>query len=127
MARSDWPLSSRIVVPGVEALWAWTRVLALYKGLREEEDPTAVALYAPLIEKHVRDARGEEPSWAVAQTDDWIEEAERQAIREAERIAAELAGKRAEIAAGFADLDPEQQLWGMKATQSRGSGGRRAE
>jgi hypothetical protein len=118
MARSDWPLSARIVVPGVEMLWAWSRVEALCRGLRDEEDKTAMAVYAPLIEKYAREARGEQVDLAATQQRDWLHETEQEAVRETKQLKARLAEELDRIAVGFADLDAEQQLWGVKVTPS---------
>ena len=35
MARSDWPLAQRLIVPGAEELWAAFRVVALIRAHRE--------------------------------------------------------------------------------------------
>ena len=120
MARSDWPLAARVVVPEVEALWTWTRVMALARGLRDGDDEAAAALYAPLIEKYARDVSGGESGWSAAEPEESLREAEREAAQEVDRLDEELSESRSELAARFAGLDIEQQLWGVSSVPSGG-------
>lgn len=118
MARSDWPIEERVFVPGVDQLWSWTRVLVLAKASRDEDDETASALYAPLMQKYATEARGDaEPE--AERVGISLAEAKEEATEEVERLRRQLAAPRAELAARFADFDAEQQLWGVTSTVSR--------
>ncbi|MDP9280016.1 MAG: hypothetical protein M3P00_11415 [Gemmatimonadota bacterium] len=51
MARSDWPLRERLLVPGAEELWEAHRLRALIDGHGEAADDGDV-LFLPLIERY---------------------------------------------------------------------------
>jgi hypothetical protein len=126
MARSDWPLTDRIFIPGVEALWGWMRVVALGAALRQEQDETVKALYPPLVEKYAAEALGEQPGSTEEMPIDW-EAAERQARTAVDQLEAQFAAPRAAIASRFDKLEPGQQLWGVSSIGSPGDRGRHAQ
>jgi hypothetical protein len=124
MARSDWPMEERVFVPGVDQLWSWTRVLALVSAFREEDDEAAGVLYLPFVHKYAGEARGDETESELEREGNWLLQAEEEATHEVERLRGELAKPRAKLAEDFADLDAEQQLWGVTTVSRRMASGR---
>jgi hypothetical protein len=111
MARSDWPLRSRIALPQAQALWRWTRVLVLAQLSREQDDDTVATLLAPAVRKYALEATHDEAEPAV-ELPDSVPELEQLASHEAERLGRDLEGAVERVAASFADLEEEKQLWG---------------
>jgi hypothetical protein len=123
MGRSDWPLSERVHVPGVESLWEWTRVLALANAWRSETnawrsetEDVADSLYLPLLQRYAHELR--EPAESDQPDENELEpELGQQLADEAgehiKRLEAKLAPTRAEAAASLESLALEEQLWGI--------------
>jgi len=114
MARSDWPLERRVVLPDDEPLLELKKLRALFVARRERDPDGLSDPYEPLIEKYgstlferegppVDDADGRER---------WLEEVRELAEAElARREAGALAPRRA-AAERLAQLPEERQLWG---------------
>jgi hypothetical protein len=116
MGRSDWPLSERVHVPGVESLWEWTRVVALANAWRSETEDVADSLYLPLLQRYARDARGDtdessEPNEVELEPGSGQQLAEEAADR-VKRLVGELQPVREEAAASLKSLPLDEQLWG---------------
>jgi hypothetical protein len=124
MARSDWDLTERIFIPGVESLWAWMRIIAFSAALRQERDETAKALDPPLSETYATDARGAQDGYDGLVD---CEEAEQQARAAVDRLTEQLTAPRAAIARRFAELDPGQKLWGVSSVGSPAERGSHAQ
>src|SRR5207237_510324 len=59
MARSDWPLPKRLIVPGAEELWSTSRVVALIGAHREALEEQG-ALFTERITRYAREALGDD-------------------------------------------------------------------
>jgi hypothetical protein len=126
MARSDWPLQERIVVPGVEALWQWKRVTALLRALRDEEDEHAEPLYRSLIARYAQEARIMNASDVETLLDpDQLEVAEdvdlerlnAEASEQTDTLSELLLAPRLQAAERLAAVLPrEELLWGVTGT-----------
>jgi hypothetical protein len=111
MARSDWDIEERAVVPGVESLWQWVRVRALVNAKRSDGDELGEPLYRRLLERYVAEARASENE-TIEEGIGSLEAVEAEAAREIERLEKMVSRKRADVAKRLRQLDPEQALWG---------------
>lgn len=125
MARSDWDLYERVLVPGAEDLWQWKRVLALCSALRAEEDEHAERLYAGLIERYAHEARGAEGDVSSARDSGQpaVESLEGEAAEHVARLEAKIVPSQRKVAARLIVLPREQMLWGTTERAARDPAG----
>src|SRR6266511_2044122 len=112
MARSDWPLAARIVVPEAEHLWRVTRIAALVDAYRDAE-PESGPLFTPLIDRYAREALGEEVFDSLAGHADRVEELDEHARQLIDVLHNQVASRQDEAAKRVEARDAEQQLWGV--------------
>lgn len=122
MSRSDWGLHERVLVPGVEELWHWKRVNALFDALYQEDDEHAEQLYVGLIVRYAQEARedddgnpGDGAEIGEVRTVD-LEALQGEAAGHVTRLEAVLLPRKTEAAARLTVLPREQMLWGATAT-----------
>jgi hypothetical protein len=112
MARSDWSLARRLIVPGAEELWSVSRLVALIRAHRDAPEEQG-ALFTERITRYAREALGDDRVAELSSRADRYEEFEDEAttkiklLREQVEAAQALAGERLE-----AEGLEEEQLWG---------------
>jgi hypothetical protein len=111
MARSDWPLRSRIVIPGVEELWQIHRVRVLLAAY-ETTEPEAAARFLPLIEQYAGEAFDHEGGPPPENPEKWINDLGAIARTRIARLEKTLAKTSHRAAASLESLDEAKRLWG---------------
>lgn len=113
MARSDWPLEKRVVLPGDERLLDLAKLRALLAARRERDPGDPSDPYEPLIKKYAVPLFEQDPKSVddVDDRDGWLEEVRRLVDAALEQPAATVARRRV-AAKRLAELPEERQLWG---------------
>jgi hypothetical protein len=114
MARSDWPLERRLVLPDDDRLIELAKLRALLAARAEAETGDLPDLFQVLIEKYARALFGGE---LVPESDPMTREASFEPIRrlvetEFARLQMTSAAKRNKAAAGLTKLPEKEQYWG---------------
>jgi len=115
MARSDWNLPRRLVVPGAERLFELIKLEALFRG-RDRLAPTDLTdAFVPLIRGHVPQALplGPPPLPGDEREVDWLREARGLLAQELLHIRGPVEADQHTAAKEFAGIAEEQQLWGV--------------
>jgi hypothetical protein len=118
MARSDWPLDRRLVLPDDERLIDLAKLQALFAARGEVEAGDLPDPFEVLIEKYAtvlfpldERPRGEDPRSREARLEGLREGVE----SEVRRLRTGTAADRARAATRVRSLSEEQQLWGLSA------------
>jgi hypothetical protein len=114
MARSDWPLEGRIVVPGVEELWRLGRVRALLKAYREA-DNDAESLFLPAINRYAAEAFGDAAIEAAVPDKRSLQALSDRVDESIAELETKLAPARRSVTERFSHAEEQQQLWGVPA------------
>lgn len=114
MARSDWPLAGRLVVPGAERLFGLKRLVSLFRA-RDETPGEPTDPYLPLIRRHAPEIL-EEINQPPLRTDGneaaWLETVRRTVQSELSELEAQVEQTQEEAASRIAGWTQEEQLWG---------------
>ena len=113
MARSDWPLASRIVVEGADRLFSLKGLSSVFRARGESPDSEISSPYLPLIERYATELEvGRRPAQPPPEGGDWLSsvrtnlEAEIQALEPL--VVSAQGGRERQLA----PLPEEHQLWG---------------
>ena len=114
MARSDWPLERRLVLPGDERLIELANLRALLAARAEAETGDLPDLFQVLIEKYARALFGGElvPEGDLMMREASFEPIRRRVESDFARLQEASAGKRSKSAAQLMTLPEEKQYWG---------------
>src|SRR5439155_27324816 len=97
MARSDWPLAHRLIVPGAEELWSTSRVVALIRAHREALEEQG-ALFTERITRYAREALGDDRVAELSTRAGRYEEFEREAQTKIEVLGEQVESAQAQAA-----------------------------
>ena len=116
MARSDWPIAKRLVMPEDERLLDLRGVQALFRARRERDIATIDVPdpFEPLLYKHVEALCGAAPSdtSGTGGRERWLESRERDCEAQLRTLEAALAVTRDEVAQRLTSLPFEAVTWG---------------
>jgi hypothetical protein len=118
MGRSDWPLARRIVVDGAEELWRLRGVAALAEAYRSAEG-AARSLFVPMIERHAREAFGDEVV-APELAEDSIDGLASAVQSRESAVAGRVTESQERVAARLKDLDEGRLFWGLRPPGATG-------
>lgn len=111
MARSDWPLTARVTVEGVEELWETHRVRALIDA-HGNADAEAAPRFLSLIEQYARDVFGDDVGVPPNRARPWIAGLEADVDSQIKRLERSLRPKIERTAKAVEKRDEAKRLWG---------------
>lgn len=113
MARSDWPLSKRVIVPGADELFDLKKVATLLaaEGQRDRSEPDDPFL--PLIEKYAASILGvDTPQEIESDRDGWTTRLNEVVSARIGELGASVERAQSTAAQELGELSEEDQLWG---------------
>jgi hypothetical protein len=112
MARSDWPLAQRLVVPDAEDLWTMSRVAALIRAYRDADEEQG-ALFTERTIRYAREALGDEIVNELLSRADRYDELDRIVEERIKPLGDRVMASQERAAEKLSGLDLEQRLWGV--------------
>ena len=112
MARSDWPLASRIAVEGADRLFTLTGLSSVFRA-RGEAPPDIRDPYLPLIEQYATVLEiGRRPAQPLPESD-WLSSVKANLEKEIQTLEPLVVSKQGDRERQLASMPEEQQLWGI--------------
>jgi hypothetical protein len=112
MARSDWPLTERIIVPGAEELHDLRKVAALLKAEQQRDTAHDDDPFMPLIETYAESVLGIQAPTPSGERDGWLVEVSEEVSTRISKLEGSVERAQAAVAEQLGNLSEEDQLWG---------------
>lgn len=114
MARSDWTLSQRLLVPDADAFWNAARVKSMITAYRAA-DEDAAPIFEPLIERYATEVLGEGTAALQVDAVNRFDRVEDAIVERIESLEESVRSAQSSAATQLQDLEEEKQLWGVRS------------